>query len=129
MTYKAHPLPLKINCSRTSSFNSYLFEWDSLTLCQIEDGARGAGIGELQHGLSTEWDEELVLLNLEDVAELPEGEGGVGAELELGVIVGRRLLQRAVSREDDRLHRVEVGVEQVAVLLRLQIAWKYAQNG
>ncbi len=38
----------------------------------------------------------LVLLNLEDVAELAEGERGVGPELELGPVVGGRLLQRTV---------------------------------
>ncbi len=38
----------------------------------------------------------LVLLNLEDVAELAEGEGRVGPELELRPVVGWRLLQRPV---------------------------------
>ncbi len=38
----------------------------------------------------------LVLLNLEDVAELAEGEWRVGPELELRPVVGRRLLQRTV---------------------------------
>ncbi len=41
----------------------------------------------------------LVLLNLEDVAELAEGEGRVGPELELGPVVGRRLLQRTVPKQ------------------------------
>jgi hypothetical protein len=41
----------------------------------------------------------LVLLNLEDVAELAEGERRVGPELELGPVVGRRLLQRTVPKQ------------------------------
>ena len=45
------------------------------------------------------WISYLVLFNLEDVAKLAKGEGGVGTELELGVVVGRGLLQRAVPEK------------------------------
>ncbi len=45
----------------------------------------------------------LVLLNLEDVAELAEGEGRVRSELELGPVVGGRLLQRTVPETIQKL--------------------------
>ena len=60
--------------------------------------------------------EEVVLADLEHLPELLEGEGGEGAEAELGVVVRRRLVEAAaVLREGHRLDRHEVLHQQVPV--------------
>ena len=43
----------------------------TIHLRDVEDGPGGAGVGELDHGLGAQGDQELVPLDGEDVPELP----------------------------------------------------------
>ena len=52
-----------------------------LTLRYIKDGSRGPGVGELDHGLSSERNQELVTLDLEYVSKLSKSQRCVCAEL------------------------------------------------
>ena len=74
----------------------------------VKDGARGAGVAQLYHGLRAKGGQVHVRLNLEQLPEPTESQGRVRPEPELGVIVGGRLLKETIFGKVHGVDRHEI---------------------